>query len=131
MSNPLETSGAARVLVVEDEPLVRRMVARALRGTAHVSLVGSVHDGKRLVQSLSRWSAFLFDLHLGDGLGWELLDAVREHAEYASTPVIIMSATAYADAPMRAAMQGALFVPKTFTPAELRVIVRAAIENAR
>ena len=128
MSNhSLETFGGPRVLVADDDPLVRRMIARSLRGTVLVSLVGSVQDGKRLVQSLARWSAFLFDVNLGDGLGWELLDAVREHAHYAHTPAIMMSATDYADAPVRAAAQGALFVPKTFTPAELRTIVRAAL----
>jgi DNA-binding response OmpR family regulator len=119
-----------RVLVVDDDALIRRMLGRALQGSVAVTFAPSVQDGLRHIQSFVPWAAFLFDVHLGDGLGWELLDAVRASHAHVTTPVIMMSAASSPEAAHAMAVaRKALFVPKTFTASELRAIVRAAIDS--
>lgn len=72
-----------RVLVVDDEPSIARMVAMMLAPHGHD--VTTVASGEQALDTLTRSDAgfdlVLSDLGLGDGMnGWELLDRVRQHA---------------------------------------------------
>lgn len=63
----LETSMGLRVLVVEDDPAVRRAVARALRHAGHEVVVAERCDGARgLSPSVD---VAVLDLELPDGTG--------------------------------------------------------------
>lgn len=63
----LETSMGLRVLVVEDDPAVRRAVARALRKAGHEVVVAERCDGARgLSQAVD---VAVLDLELPDGTG--------------------------------------------------------------
>ena len=62
-----ETSMGLRVLVVEDDPTVRRAVARALRHAGHEVVVAERCDGARgLTQAVD---VAVLDLELPDGTG--------------------------------------------------------------
>ena len=68
-----------RVLLVDDDPHMRRVVAQELLADARIQLVaqaGSLAEGRRL---LSRYAldVLLVDLNLGDGTGFELIEHLK------------------------------------------------------
>ncbi len=84
---------ADRLLFVEDDESLRRIVARHLRGLGYlVDEAPSAEDAlERLGQGL-RPALVLLDLNLPGGTGWDLLrDPALEKA--GSPPVLITSAT--------------------------------------
>jgi|SRR3954466_4939855 DNA-binding response OmpR family regulator len=58
---------APRVLVVDDEPLVARMVQRALEGAYHVAVEHTARASVDRFARGERWDVVVADLHLPDG----------------------------------------------------------------
>jgi len=75
-----------RVVVVDDDPGARRLIAQSLLRDERVSLegqAGSLAEGRRLLAGRA-FDVALIDLRLGDGCGLELVEAMqrsRSHAE--------------------------------------------------
>jgi DNA-binding NarL/FixJ family response regulator len=75
-----------RVVVVDDDAHIRRVIAQELMGDVRTLLVGeaaTLRDGRRLVRE-HEFDVMLVDLNLGDGLGYELISyakTVRSTAE--------------------------------------------------
>jgi DNA-binding NarL/FixJ family response regulator len=75
-----------RVLLIDDDPNMRRVIAQELLADLRIDLVSegaSVRDGRRLI-SQSEFDVMLVDLNLGDGTGFSLIEhvkAVRPAAE--------------------------------------------------
>ncbi|CAM3606267.1 response regulator transcription factor [Polaromonas hydrogenivorans] len=75
-----------RVLLVDDDPHMSRVIAHELLGDLRIDLLGqggSVREGRRLI-SQNEFDVMLVDLNLGDGSGFELIEhmkAVRPMAE--------------------------------------------------
>ncbi len=68
-----------RVLLVDDDAHMRRVVAQELLADPRIHLVaqaGSLRDGKRLV-SLHEFDVMLVDLNLGDGTGFQLIQYMK------------------------------------------------------
>jgi hypothetical protein len=84
----------ANILIVDDEYLTVEMLATFLR------LIG--HDASEALNAKQAWDklefeqpdAVLLDIQLPDQNGLEMCRELRQKAEYASLPVIIISATA-------------------------------------
>lgn len=70
-------SAERRVLIVEDEPVLRASMARGLSKLSSIEIVvaGNVAEGKKLIAALSP-QVLVLDLHLPDGTGLELLAEV-------------------------------------------------------
>lgn len=122
------TVGDGVVLLVEDEPLVREIEARALRSAGYrVVLAG---DGAEALERLRAWTGSL-DLLVTDVV-MPRMDGVALHvAARALRPALpVLFVSGYADERISPeALQGSAvdFLPKPFTPAALVARARALL----
>jgi len=117
------------VLVVEDEPQMRRFLRASLGAEGYRVLEAwSVADGVRQVTA-EHPDAVLLDLGLPDGDGLELVRRVRE---WSSVPVIVVSARGREEEKVAALDAGADdYLPKPFGTKELLARLRVALRHAR
>jgi two-component system KDP operon response regulator KdpE len=116
------------ILVIEDEPSMRRVLYSALGGQSYeVWEAGNVKEG---------FSAFLqrapevvlLDLGLPDGEGIELLERIRASSE---VPIVVISARGEERDQVRALDAGANdYVTKPFREGELLARLRAVLRSA-
>ena len=114
-----------RLLLVDDEPLIRKGLRHALSGVPGVEVVGECGAGKEAIQAISssRPDLVLLDVQMPDCSG---LDVVREIGPKNMPPVIFI--TAYDDYAVSAFELNAVdYVLKPFEEARLR----ESIERAR
>ena len=86
------TSDGAKILVVEDEPDVARLLGIMLTRAGHA--VDAVTNGAEALKALqtTRYAAMTLDLMLPDVSGLEIIRHVREHPEIADLPIVVISA---------------------------------------
>jgi NtrC-family two-component system response regulator AlgB len=119
-----------RVLVVDDEESIRRMLRLCLEAAGcRVTLAASAESG---VASARRAppDVALVDLRLGAADGIAVARAIRQEAP--ATAVIMMTAYATIDSAVEAMRAGATdYLPKPFTPAQVVHAVRKTIDASR
>lgn len=120
------------LLVVEDEPLLRRQLAANLeRFGADVTSAESVAVTRQWLND-EQFDFVLLDVNLPDGLGTDLL---REKVFPAATSVIVMTANGgVADAVEAMRLGAADYLVKPFEPGELPLVIaraQRARNNAR
>lgn len=79
-----------RVLLVDDDPHFRRVVAQELVADLRIHLVAqgdSAREGRRLV-ALHEFDVMMIDLNLGDGSGFDLIDYMKSVRPAAEAVVI-------------------------------------------
>ncbi len=117
-----------RVLVVEDEPELLRVVARALREEGYA--VDEAADGEDGLSKATAWEydAIVLDLMLPRRDGWQVLAGLRRRRP---TPVLILTARDAVVDRIRGLDGGADdYLVKPFELAELLARVRALIRRA-
>jgi DNA-binding NtrC family response regulator len=118
----------ARILLADDEPRLRDVFARYLKGLGHD--VRTAADGNQVMAALAEAPADLLvtDINMPDMDGIEILAALKKNGSH--MPVIAISGGGYLDKNLllsSAAMLGALLtLEKPFALEELR----DAVENA-
>ncbi len=122
------SSDGARVLVIDDEKQIRRMLKTALTGFGYdVAEASSGHEG------LSQTAIFhpdliILDLGLPDIDGTEVICRLRE---WTQTPIIILSVREHEQDKIGALDAGADdYVPKPFSMGELLARIRVALRHA-
>jgi DNA-binding response OmpR family regulator len=85
----LHARRVSRILLVEDQPLVRQAVTRGLVRNGHVVVSATTVAGALALIAVEAFEIVLTDLHLPDGQGDAVVAAVRERCE--GTPVIVLS----------------------------------------
>ena len=122
--------GAARVLVVDDEEPIRKMLRICLEGAGHeVALASSGEAGVAAARRAPPDLA-LVDLRLGGMGGIEVVRALAQDAPAAS--VVLMTAYATIDNAVDAMRAGAVdYLAKPFTPAQVLHTVSRALEGSR
>lgn len=118
-----------RILVVEDDSLVRNLVVLNLLDAGHeVHAVGTFAEGdSRLAEGA--WSLAVLDLMLPGGDGIELMKRVRARGH--RFPLLMLTARAEVHAKVRALDSGADdYLPKPFDVEELLARVRALLRRA-
>ena len=117
---------APRVLLVEDDPVSRAFLAAAVQGVpAEVDSADTLAAAAALAHAGGH-ALWLFDAHLADGSGAQLLRALRPH--FPHTPAL--AHTASADAQLRETLLGAGFLDVLVKPlpaAAVRHAVRRAL----
>ena len=124
--NASTQSGA--VLVVEDEPDIRRFIETSLRAAGYA--VESASTGRDALALLAKRQAALLVLDLGlpDIDGTDVIRAVRAHS---ATPIIVLSAQTDEPQKIRALDLGADdYLTKPFGVGELLARIRVAFRRA-
>ena len=123
---------APRMLVVEDEPSIAALLARALRTIGEVDIARDGHDAlARLACTV--YDAWTLDLHMPALSGWEVLRrASVPGGPNERTPVLVVTADPTGWMALDAGYAGSLYVlPKPIGIGELIARVRHAIAQAR
>src|SRR5579885_1335682 len=120
----------ARVLIVEDEPNMRKVLSANLRQDAHMLIEAStLKEGLQAVYG-NDFDVVLLDQKLPDGEGTEVLKAIQQSEP--STAVVMLSAYGTVELAVEAMRIGAFdFLTKPFSPDNLRAVVRRAAERAQ
>lgn len=117
-----------RVLVIEDEPDMRRLVAEILEEEGYA--VDTASDGEEGLSKAKVWpyDAVVLDLLLPRLDGWDVLEQLRETHK---TPVLILSARdALSDRVLGLDLGADDYLVKPFERAELLARLRALIRRA-
>ncbi len=119
----------ARILVVDDEQIMRDGCTRIL--SKEDWEVVTAENGEAGLEAIKRGSGFdvvLLDLMMPGISGMEVLEAA--HQVDPNLLVIVITGYATVESAVEAMKKGAYdFIPKPFTPDELRIIVRRALER--
>ncbi len=118
---------SATVLIVDDEPNIRRMLGSLLRAEGfRTREAGSGRGALAEVQS-DEPDAVLMDLYMDDGGGLEALPKLLSAAP--GLPVVMMSGRATLGDAVRATQLGAFhFIEKPLTPEAVLLTLRSALE---
>jgi DNA-binding response OmpR family regulator len=119
----------ATVLVVDDEPTVREIVARYLERDGHRALEASDVDSARAALRRDAPSLVVLDIMLPGGSGLELCREIRSDSE---VPVILLTARAEeADRIVGLELGADDYVTKPFSPRELTARVRTVLRRSQ
>jgi DNA-binding response OmpR family regulator len=111
-----------RVLVVEDEPVILRLLEETLAGDGAEVVTVRDADAALLALREQRFDVVLVDLLLPGQPGWRVLEQLRSNPD--SSPVVVVSARATPNNLTRAFDLGAVDVfGKPFDPLELSAVV--------
>jgi NtrC-family two-component system response regulator AlgB len=118
---------AVKILVIDDEPNIRKLVQISLQNDGHqVTVAGNVHDALKLVTQQPFDVAFL-DLRLGTDTGLDLIPKLL--AENPWLGIVVITAYATIESAVEAIRRGASdYLPKPFTPDQLRFMLERVIK---
>jgi adenylate cyclase len=122
----------ARILIVDDEPFNRDVLAQELELLDHES-VTAIH-GRDALDRLSREAVdlILLDIIMPEMDGFEVLRRLKDDARLRHIPVIMISALDDIDSVVRCVELGADdYLPKPFDPVLLKARIGACLEKKR
>ncbi len=110
-----------RVVFVEDDPTIRKVVQLALRATPHeLHFAVNGREGLALIERV-RPDAVFTDVAMPEMDGLQLADAMRERPDLAGIPIVFMTASLQREQIERYFAHGArTYLAKPFSTAELR-----------
>jgi two-component system chemotaxis response regulator CheY len=110
------------ILIVDDSPTIRRMVAASLQSLDDV-VFEEASNGLEAIEMLARQQPALvvLDLNMPDMHGLEVLKFIRAHNQYRGIAVIVLTTRYDADSRKEALDNGASqYMTKPFDPGALR-----------
>jgi len=118
----------ARLLIVDDEAPMRRVLASLLEEDGHdVVTAGGVTEARRALAT-GLFDLVITDQKMPDGEGLDLLDQVHENDPV--LPVVLLTAFATVELAVEAMRRGAFdFITKPFVPPQVRSVVARATER--
>ncbi len=116
------------VLVVDDEPIIRRIAQLSLTGAGYaVSEAGDTATATSAIQSAAApFDLVLLDLTLPDGDGATVIPAIRKHAPAAR--ILVVSGLGELDP---ASVGADAFLAKPFTKSSLLIAVQFVLTKAQ
>ncbi len=131
-AEPPRADGAAvrarrRVLVVDDDQLVARAVARMLANAHDVEVLTSAREGARRIEAGERWDVVLCDLIMPDMTGMALAERLARTAPEMLPRLVFVTGGAFTEG-SRAFLESGTWrvLEKPIDPAALREVVGAA-----
>ncbi len=122
--------GGVRILLVDDEPINREVAQMLLEDTGLV--VDTADDGTQAVvmAQATPYAAVLMDMQMPQMDGMEATRQLRRFSRYGFTPIIAMTANAFAEDKARGFDAGMNdFLIKPFSPDELFAILLRALDR--
>ena len=121
------TESPARVLIVDDEPQIRRFLRTSLSAHGHAIIEAATGQEALLKATDERPDVIILDLGLPDLDGMEIIRRVRE---WSKVPIIVLSVRGRETDKVAALDAGADdYVTKPFGMGELMARIRAALRN--
>jgi DNA-binding NtrC family response regulator len=119
----------ARILIVDDEPHMRRILASNLRLDQHeIMEAGGVEEARACIGG-NDFDVVFTDQKMPDGEGLQVMAAVRENDS--TVPVILLTALASIELAVEAMRQGAFdFLTKPFQPEVVRAAAKRAADHS-
>ncbi|MBI3870016.1 MAG: response regulator [Verrucomicrobia bacterium] len=120
------------LLLVDDEQETRDLLQLLLQSAGY--RLSTAPDGASALRCLEEEPVdlILLDLFLPETNGYEVLEQMRQHPQWKSIPVIVISGTTDMDNVVRCVELGAEeFLPKPFNPLLLRTRISAGLEKKR
>jgi len=119
----------ARILIVDDEPHMRRILASTLRQDRHEIAEAAGVEEARAMLGGNHFDVVFTDQKMPDGEGLEVLAAIRDSD--AAIPVIMLTALASIELAVESMRQGAFdFLTKPFQPEVVRAAANRAAQHA-
>lgn len=118
----------ARVLVVEDEPNMRKLISLNLRQEGHALVsVSLVHEALAALESQD-FDVILTDQKLPDGEGLSILGALTQ--VHSATAVVVLTAFGTVELAVETMRKGAFdFLTKPFAADNLKAVIKRAAEH--
>ena len=126
------SSLASHLMLVDDDDETQELLRLLLQGAGY--RLSAARDGASALRQLEEDPAdlILLDLLLPETNGYEVLEQMRQHPQWKSIPVIVISGTTDMDNVVRCVELGAEeFLPKPFNPLLLRTRISAGLEKKR
>lgn len=122
---PSGPSKGLHILVADDEPNIRRVLALGLTSDGHEVKAVSNADDAVLEASRQVFDLAFVDLRLGTGTGLDLIPRLLAHNR--RLYVVVITAYASIDTAVEAVKRGASdYLAKPFTPPQVRMVVERA-----
>ncbi|MBX6378385.1 MAG: response regulator, partial [Clostridia bacterium] len=119
--------GAARILVVDDEPQIRRLLRVALTAHGFVVLEAATGDDAITAAATERPEVIVLDLGLPDTNG---LEVIRRLRQWTGVPILVLSVRDQEPEKVAALDAGADdYVTKPFGMGELLARIRVALRH--
>lgn len=120
-------AAAASVLVVDDDPSIRKLIIAALKRDGYV--FGEANNGRDALQLMRSMhpSVVVLDLMMPIVSGWQVLDERQKDAELLQIPVILISANRAPEVAGAIDQGICAFLPKPFDIAVLSALVRSCL----
>jgi len=127
---PAERKSGRRILVVDDEERICEAVKRALERSGYqVDIMLSALDALESVRERAP-DMVICDIKMPDMDGMSLLERIKEHEP--NIPVLMITGHASIESAVEAVRKGAQeYVPKPFSPDQIRFLVERAFERKR
>lgn len=119
----------ARILVVDDEPAVARVVVRALRDFGQIDVVDCGRAAEAKIASSPDYDVILCDLVMDNGSGDELLTWLQEHRPAQARRLVFMSGMPHPE--QQRPTRHRPTIKKPFNLAEVRQVVLEVASSAR
>jgi len=117
-----------RILVVDDDQGILKLVARVLRDEAYAVDTASTGEEARTLALVNDYDGIILDLQLGDRHGFEILQELRRNGRH--TPVLLYSGRGDTETIVRGLDAGADdYVVKPVSNEELQARVRTLIRR--
>ena len=84
-----EMGESGNFLVVEDDEIVRRGLARMVRPYGEPAFAATAREARRVLAAGAQWRGFIFDIGLPDGCGLQVLAEAR--ALYPAVPAMVLT----------------------------------------
>jgi len=121
-------ANAYTVLVVDDEPAIRRFLRTSLTAAGHRAVTADDAAATFAAMASEKPDLVILDLGLPDRSGFEVIAEIRKHSP---VPIIVLSARSDERSKVEALDLGADdYIGKPFGVAELTARIRAALRHA-
>ena len=120
------------VLIADDDPAILHLVRTLVEGEGYGSVTAmNGREALRIVKSDRKVIAAIVDETMPYIKGTELIKFMRSEERFREIPVIMMTAEHNPELPSKSFKAGAVaFLPKPFTTAQLRTILRTFASKA-
>lgn len=124
------SQNALNILIVDDEKKIRLTLSYCLEGDGH--RVTAVEDAKGALDAVRQgaWDLVFLDLRLGQSSGIDLIPELLAQSPWLK--IVVITAYASIESAVEAVKAGAAdYLPKPFSPEQIRLVARKATEMRR